>query len=125
MSFARFLLVLFLLFFPFHARADFDSDFSSDFEHVSAYLQTVNLALALKEANHYAALPRCSATQKPPCSMQDIVNIITKYANLAYDAVTVAQNAARDDSAKEETKQATVEAANAAISGLVKTIPAP
>src|SRR4051794_11803907 len=111
MVFARLLLVLSLLSFPFHARADFDSDFNSDFEHVSAYLQTVNLALALKEANHYAALPRCSATQKPPCSMQDVVNTITKYANLAYEAVTVAQNAARDGGVKEEKKRATVEAA--------------
>jgi hypothetical protein len=81
-----------------------------------AYELTVAFAAALKAGNAYAAMPRCSAVQKDPCSRQPVVNRIASEATKADTAVKRAQAEAGD--------RAAMSAANDAIKALTQTIPA-
>lgn len=89
-----------------------------------AYEGTAAFATALKGANAYAAMPRCSVTVKPPCSDQARVNQIAAAANKADAAVTGAQNVAKDTTVPGTDVQKAIAAANDAVAALVKIIPA-
>lgn len=105
------------------AQPAFSNDFSADFDKVGVYLQTVEFATALKAANHYAALPRCSADHKPPCSKQAVVNQIIVAANEANATITNAQQFALNG-ADNATREKSVKDANKAITKLTKLVPA-
>ena len=78
-----------------------------------AYELTVAFAAALKAGNAYAAWPRCSTTQKSPCSRQAIVSKIAAAANKADAAVKGAQAGTTE-----------IGTANDAVKALTQTIPA-
>jgi len=88
-----------------------------------AYQATALFAAALKGANAYAAMPRCSATQKDPCSRQEIVNQIASAANKAGEAVRGAQAVAADTKTSDTDRQKAISAANDAVSALTRIIP--
>jgi len=90
----------------------------------AAYEGTVAFAAALKGANAYAAMPRCSATVKPPCSQQAVVDKIIVYADRADAAVRGAQTVAKDTASSDTDVQKAVNAANDAIRALTQIIPA-
>lgn len=125
MTLRQAMLVLSLSLLPVAAIAQpsFSSDFSDDFDKVGVYLQTATFASALKAANQYASLPRCSAEHKPPCSKQATVNKIIVAANEANAAITNAQQFALNG-ADNATREQSVKVANKAITDLVKLIQA-
>jgi hypothetical protein len=88
-----------------------------------AYEATVVFASSLKAANVYAAMPRCSATQKDPCSRQEIVNQIASAARRANEAVRGAQQVAKDTKRTDADRQKAVQAANDAVAALNRVIP--
>lgn len=92
----------------------------------AAYEVTASYATALKAANAYAAMPRCSATVKPPCSDQATVNSIVDAANKAHIAVVASQTVAKDTKDTKATatdEQKAALAANDAVAALTKIIP--
>jgi hypothetical protein len=89
----------------------------------ATYEGTAAFVAALKSANTYASLSRCSATVKPPCSDQKIVNAAAAAANKANIAVIAAQQIARDTTATGTDVQKAEAAANDAVAALVKIIP--
>lgn len=89
-----------------------------------AYEATAAFAVALKGANTYAAMPRCSDVVPQPCSKQAVVNQIAAAANQANTAVAGAQKIADDATAPGTDAQKAVAAANDAVAALVKIIPA-
>lgn len=88
----------------------------------ATYEGTATFVAALKAANVYAALPRCTAS-KPPCSDQSIVNQEITAANRADTAVKQAQAVARDPTTPASTRTAAIQDANAAIQALVGLLP--
>ena len=78
-----------------------------------AYEVTIAFAAALKAGNAYAAMPRCSATQRDPCSRQTVVNQIAAAAKRADAAVKGAQSGTSG-----------LSDANTAVKALTQTIPA-
>jgi len=88
-----------------------------------AYEATVAFATALKGANVYAAMPRCSAVQKDPCSRQEVVNQIAARARQANEAVKGAQVVANDTKIDAAARDKAVKAANDAIAALNRAIP--
>jgi hypothetical protein len=89
----------------------------------AAYEGTAAFVAALKGANTYASLPRCTATVKAPCSDQVIVNAAAAAANKANIAVIAAQQIARDTTATGTDVQKAEAAANDAVAALVKIVP--
>jgi hypothetical protein len=88
-----------------------------------AYEATVTFAAALKAANAYAAMPRCSAVQKDPCSRQEIVVQMAAAAHKADEAVKGAQVVAKDTATTDANRQKAVAAANDAVAALNRIIP--
>jgi hypothetical protein len=88
-----------------------------------AYEVTAAFATSLKAANVYAAMPRCSATQKDPCSRQEIVVQIASAARKADQAVKGAQVVANDTTTTDANRQKAVAAANDAVTSLNRVIP--
>jgi hypothetical protein len=89
----------------------------------AAYEGTATFVAALKGANTYASLPRCSSAVKPPCSNQAIVNAAAAAANKANIAVIAAQQIARDTTATGTDVQKAEASANDAVAALVKIVP--
>lgn len=88
------------------------------------YEGTATFVAALKAANTYAAMPRCSATVKPPCSDQATVNKIATGANKANIAVVAAQQTAADTKAAPSDTAKAFAAADDATKAFAALIPA-
>lgn len=89
----------------------------------ASYDVTASFATALKGANTYAAMPRCSATVHPPCSDQRTVDQIIAAADKADIAVKSTQQIAHDTTASATDEQKAVAAANDAIAALNRIVP--
>lgn len=87
------------------------------------YLGEADFIGALKVANAYAALPRCSGIAKPPCSDQKIVDQAALAATKADVAVTTAKNVAQNATSSDPAVASSSAAANQAIAALLKIIP--
>ena len=90
----------------------------------AAYEATTGFATALKGANAYAALPRCTATVAPPCSSQAVIVQMASAADKADIAVKALQTIAADTKAQASDVQKAESAATVAVAALVQIIPA-
>lgn len=90
----------------------------------AAYEGTASFVAALKAANTYSAMPRCSATVKPPCSEQTIVNQLVKQANRADAAVISAQTTSKNIASTATDREKANAAAAEAVALLEKLVPA-
>jgi hypothetical protein len=87
-----------------------------------AYEATVGYAAALKSANAYAALPRCTNAH-PPCSDQAQVRKIADAAERAHVAIMALQDTARGTKGDTSDAEQAVAAANRAVFVLASLIP--
>jgi hypothetical protein len=87
------------------------------------YLGEADFVAALKVANAYAAMPRCSGIVKPPCSDQKIVDKASMAADKADVAVTTAKNVAMNATSTDPEVSSSSAAANEAIAALLKIVP--
>lgn len=89
------------------------------------YEGETSFVAALKLVNTYAALPRCSATAKPPCSDQAVVNKASLAAAKADAAVQAARTIAVNSASTDPQVSSAAAAANTAIAALLAIIPTP
>lgn len=90
----------------------------------SAYQVTVAFVTALKAANVYVAMPRCSVAVAPPCSDQATVDKIVTAARQADADVLDVQTLAKDVKAAPSDVAKANLAAQAATMALTQLIPA-
>lgn len=89
-----------------------------------AYETEVSFVAALKTANAYAAMPRCSQTVKLPCSDQAAVNKMAAAASKADMAVLAVQKVSKDTASSASDVAAANAAAMDAIDALKQLTPA-
>ena len=78
-----------------------------------------SLLAALQLTNDYAALPRCSATVKAPCSTQAVLQQANSAATAAWIALQNAQKVATDPTANATDVSKATASAQAAVATLV------
>ena len=89
----------------------------------AAYEGSASFVVALKGANAYASMPRCSVTVKAPCSDQATVNRIVDKANTAQIAVLASQNIAKDTASADTDIEKANAAMRDAVAALVQITP--